>query len=262
MPLGWDISKGYVSNWLFIDKFGVNGTVGTSYEEVWSLATAYPWQSAAEIMQISSNSVEDDPDKGAGVKGTGAHEIEISGLDANYDAISETVTLNGTADVATSKSYLRINRMKATVCGTGRVNAGIVKAENNASNTIWAQTDAGVGQSLMAIWTVPRANELHLTDWWCAESGSQATDIGLFIRAPGTVTSWQNKRMIRMTSNSIVQPMTFPLIVPAGSDVAVRAQATGGSSVVTGGFSGFYHPTAPQGTSRKYDPQIVRSIQN
>jgi hypothetical protein len=242
MPITWDIADGSVTNFGFIDKFGVNGTVGTAYEEVWSLATAYPWQASAEILKISSSSVEDDPDKGAGVKGTGAHTIKIFGLDANFDTIDETITLNGTADVASTKSYLRIFRMQVVTAGTGRVNAGIVKAENNASDTIWAQIDAGVGQTLMAIWTVPKAQEFHMTHWWAAESGAQATDIGLFIRLPGTNTAWQNKRMIRMSSNSFTHVIDYPIVIQPGSDVAVRAQATGGSSVVTAGFNGFYHP--------------------
>ncbi|MHA2065273.1 MAG: hypothetical protein ACXABY_12930 [Candidatus Thorarchaeota archaeon] len=241
IPVTWDIADGSVTGFDFIDKFGVNGTVGTAYEEVWSLATAYPWQASAEVVKISSNSVEDDIDKGGSVAGTGAHTIEIFGLDADYEPISETITMNGTADVASSKSYLRINRMKVVTCGTGRVNAGIIKAENNVSDTIWAQIDASVGQTLMALWTVPANKQLHITHWWAGESGAQATDIGLFIRAIGSDTSWQNKRIIRLVSSTFSHVLDYPVIVTAGSDVAIRAQATGGSSVVTGGFNGFYH---------------------
>jgi hypothetical protein len=48
--------------------------------------------------------------------------------------------------------------------------------------------------------------------------------------------------MIRMASNSFTHVLDYPIIVQPESDVAVRAQATGGSSVVTAGFNGFYHP--------------------
>jgi hypothetical protein len=242
MPIGWDIADGQVEDFNFIDKFGCNGTTGTVYEECWSAAVPYPWQAAAEIMKVSSNSVEDDPDKGGGTPGTGAHEIEIQGLDINGNILTEVVVLNGTADVATANAYYRVFRMKITKAGTVRANVGLVKAENFASAVIWAQIDPLVGQTLMAIWTVPRGFSFHLTEWWVAESSAQSTDIGIFVRGPGSITSWNAKRLIRLKQTSLVHRFEYPLIIDSGSDVAIRAQATGGSSVVTGGFSGFYHP--------------------
>lgn len=58
--------------------------------------------------------------------GTGARTVFISGLDSNYDVISETVTLNGTSAVQTVRSYLRVNSFLIMSAGSGKTNAGSI----------------------------------------------------------------------------------------------------------------------------------------
>ena len=43
--------------------------------------------------------------------GTGARTVLIEGLDENYDIQSETVTMDGTTNVVTTNTYIRLFRM-------------------------------------------------------------------------------------------------------------------------------------------------------
>ena len=86
--------------------------------------------------------------------------ITITGLDANYLIISETLVLNGTTNVPTTKQYLRINSM-AVSSGSATNPSGVVTLSNGG--TVYAQINTAVyngvtssiGQTQMAVFTVP-----------------------------------------------------------------------------------------------------------
>ena len=75
--------------------------VGTSYDLYENAATVplYPYLAAASLLQVSSGSANDT------AAGTGARTVTIVGLDANYNVISETLTMNGVTPVQTVNSY-------------------------------------------------------------------------------------------------------------------------------------------------------------
>ena len=77
--------------------FGYNTAAGTSLRAMWYRSADYVFPSAAQIMQVKSTDAAD------------TMNLLIQGLDANYDRISETVTLAGTSVVSTTKEFLRIN---------------------------------------------------------------------------------------------------------------------------------------------------------
>ena len=60
--------------------------------------------SAATVLKVSSSSTADDEGS------TGAETVELFGLDADYNEINETVTLDGQTAVNTTKEYLRIKK--------------------------------------------------------------------------------------------------------------------------------------------------------
>jgi hypothetical protein len=85
-----------------------------------------------------------------------AVKITVNGLDANYNSISESVTLNGTTGVNTINSYLRINSL---ITNTGNA-VGTITAKNGG--TTYAQINIGFGRSLMSIYTVPNGYDFWL----------------------------------------------------------------------------------------------------
>ena len=118
----WQIlsASGHVPQFSGIHKFGYQGAVSTVEIPVWDLAQAYVWPDTAKVMTVSSGDTSDT------AAGTGARTVEIHGLDSEWSAISETVSLNGQTAVSTTNAYLRVNRGIVRSAGASAINAGIV----------------------------------------------------------------------------------------------------------------------------------------
>jgi hypothetical protein len=98
--------------------FGYNPDVDTSRVTVWPYTGILPLPAAALQMKVSSSSVDDT------ANGTGARTVFVAGLDANYNEISEIVTLNGQTAVLTTQSFLHINNAYVATAGSGLSAAG------------------------------------------------------------------------------------------------------------------------------------------
>lgn len=173
--------------------------------------------------------------------GTGAHTVFIEGLGPDYLEITETVYLNGTVAVPTTKEFLRINRMYVVIAGSGDVNAGVITATAVTDATVSAQISIGVNQTLQAIYTVPADADLMLNSYYFSIGKFIATEIdgSLLIREFGEV--FQTKHTIGGNSVGTTNPthnFTPKLLVHAKSDIKLRASVTTNNSVVYGGFDG------------------------
>jgi hypothetical protein len=69
-------------------------------------------------MTVSSTSADDT------AAGTGARTVVVQGLDANYNEVTETVTMNGQTAVTMSASLLRVNYAYVATAGSGNSAAG------------------------------------------------------------------------------------------------------------------------------------------
>ena len=112
-PFDLQVSRGQVAYHETQFKFGFNPDIDDSLETIWAEGGLYSYLSAASVLKISSSSTDDAS------AGTGARTITISGLDANYDEISESITLNGQTAVNTTQSFLRVFRLTVDTAGTG-----------------------------------------------------------------------------------------------------------------------------------------------
>ncbi|MDB4437369.1 hypothetical protein N9163_00810 [bacterium] len=139
-----DVAKGNIYNTTAVNVFGFNRSVGTSFETVWNDGGNYVYPSSALVMSVVSTSAADTMD------------VLISGLDMNYNAISETVTLTGTSAVTTSAAFFRIN---SAVILAGS-NVGDISISNGG--TKYAFIEALLGTTQSAIYTVPAGHNLYL----------------------------------------------------------------------------------------------------
>jgi hypothetical protein len=132
------ISAGLVDGYEHINKFGYSSNIsgGSSYNTIWSQNNVYSYATNPTVVAV------------AGTSDVGA-TVEIQGLDADFNQIVETVTVPS----STTAEYIRVFRMKLVEPATGTTNVGDITATFDGA--IRAQIDAGAGQTLMALYTIP-----------------------------------------------------------------------------------------------------------
>lgn len=150
-PFELQVGRGYITNHQIVEIFGYSTSVGsTALGPLWEGLTSsggnYVYPGSAVQMTIVSTSASD----------TSALSIVINGLDINFNPLQETIALNGTTNVTSVNSYYRIN---SVVCTNG-LNVGAISLKN--SSTLYAQINAGIGQTQMSIYTVPAGYTYYL----------------------------------------------------------------------------------------------------
>ncbi len=223
-------------------KFGFNSDVDDSLETVWAQGGLYSYLASASVLKVSSSSTADTS------AGTGARTVEISGLDTNYDEISETVTLNGQTAVNTTNEFLRINRMVVRSAGSGGQNAGVIYAGTGTVTTgvpanKYATIAIGDNQTVMALWTVPRGYTAYLlqTDITVATTqNNKYCTVHLVSRPNGEV--FQIKDKFVKAESSVHQAYTIPLKFEEKTDIEVRAigDSAGADIAISAGLDFIY----------------------
>lgn len=231
-PFELQIARGQISFHKTNFKFGFNPDIDNALETIWSQGGLYSYLSSASVLKISSSSTDDTS------AGTGARTVQISGLDANYDEITETITLNGQTAVDTTNEYIRVNRAKVLTAGTGGQNAGVIYA---GTGTVTSGVPAnkyttiaiGDNQTLMALWTVPRGYTAYLYQTnvtaACTTSNKLLTTT-IVARPFDSVFQVKDKFGIQIDGGSIVQKYNFPLKFEEKTDIEVRAISDAGSA--------------------------------
>lgn len=217
-----------------INKFGNNPDIDANvYEDIWDAGGTYVFPTEARIHDITSTDTNDTSG------GTGARTINIQGLDANYNEIEEDVTLNGTTNVPTTKSFLRIHRMKVTSAGSGGEAVGNITATAQTDATVSAQITNRRNQTLMAIYTVPAGKTGYITNIFSSvgRKATTALEVELYVRPFGEV--FQIKMLLSGHSqgSSHIQHMNNPYIkITEKSDIKLKATVTTNNSNISGGF--------------------------
>lgn len=222
-PFELQVSRGQIAYHKTNFKFGFNPDVDDSLETVWAQGGLYSYLAAASVLKVSSSSTNDAS------AGTGARTVTLDGLDANYDEISEDVTLNGQTAVNTTQEFLRINRMTVNTAGSGGQNAGVIYAGTGTVTSgvpanKYATIAIGDNQTLMALWTVPKGYTAFLTqiDITVATAQNNKYCTAVLVSRPfGGV--FQVKDKVVKSESSHNQSYTFPLQFDEKTDLEVRA---------------------------------------
>lgn len=213
---GLALQKGEINKFSAINKFGYNGAVGTSFELV-SVASAnitYP-TSAGAVTVVSASTADDSA-------GTGARTVLIEGLDENYDLQSETVTMDGTTNVVTTNTYIRLFRMSVQTAGSGGKNAGNITATIGGNEQVRISTDFE-NQSLVAVYTIPNNYKGYITRMQFSAGKENKTGMGaLFVRPTSGV--FQVKNIVECYRNNMIVDLPNPIVVEGKTDIELRAK--------------------------------------
>lgn len=151
-PFDLQVARNQIDGHAGLEIFGYSPNIAnTAQGPMWEGQTQSgglytPPSSAAQLVLVSSSATDDT-----------TRSVIINGLDANFAPITETIALNGTTNVTTTQSFLRINSMyMASSTNTGTITAKI-------SSTTYAQINPGIGQTQMSIYTVPAGYTFYLS---------------------------------------------------------------------------------------------------
>ena len=145
-PFELQVARGLIDGHSLVNIFGYQPLIDGTSICIWENPTPYVYSSIPEILTVVSTSAAD----------VGVTKF-ISGLDANYNVISETLVVDGLTPVLTQNAYLRVNNVRTTV--------------GNAIGTVtfigggitYAKILPGVGQTQMSQYTVPAGYTFYLT---------------------------------------------------------------------------------------------------
>lgn len=248
------VAEGDISGHNAINKLGYNAAVGTSEEDVWFGSSVYTFPAAAQQMELVSTSVEDDPLKADLSVGTGIHTVIIYYLDNTYTARTEQVQLNGTGVVTTAaNNILRVNDIRAWVCGTGYKAAGTISIRNLADTPVYRYIGTGYTRSRCSIYTVPLTKTLYIMNWFVGVGGlNAANNARVTLKATynelgsnyttGTVLGagfFMPMAEVLLPNGNVQREFTIPIMIPATCDVKVSAYSDAGSSFVGTSYRGW-----------------------
>lgn len=232
---GLSIAQEIVSGLSFIHKFGNAPDFDTTDGEVsvwggaedgtaWELMK-YVYSTTADIDSISSSAIGDN------------QEIVISGLDANYQLVTQPVTLNGRNRVALTTSLIRVFRAynNGSTVITGHViiyvNTALTAGVPTDKTKIRAVVDPLNQQTTMAIYTVPAGYTGYMRDWYASTAGaSKNSDYIIRVISRDFGKIFRAKHVSAISDNAISSYQhlyTEPEKFLEKTDIEIRAQSTG-----------------------------------
>ena len=229
-PFDQMISGGYITGHSSNHKFGATpamsiNTTGT----VWDLNdTLYPW-SALDTPAVVNVERNDAGDNGL--------VVYIQGLDANYNYQEETITITG-ADQLGTKLWRRVNRAFIE-SGTAAKNIADIDIEAGAAGgTTVARITAGLGQTLMCVYTIPAGYTGYLYQGtMTVQSSGDATGF-MFVRrnTVGTAFRVGHTFEVQGDGGQYRYDFAFPIPIEEKSDIDVRATVRSNNSRVSAAF--------------------------
>lgn len=219
------IAAGRIPGATVKDKFGFDPNVNTSFEPIWSESSPHIFRSTAAAMTISSDSADDTS------AGSGAKTIVIEGVDGDFNAVIETVTLNGTTGVAIPTNLMIVDRMYIATVGSGFINAGNIYVGTGAITSgkpavVECLIDAGAGQSLVGWDVVPAGFTAYATNLTFTASRFANTNIDTRIRTKANGGPWRTRQYYVLFQSTLPKTNQIPRIYEEKTIIVSEAKGS------------------------------------
>lgn len=206
-----NIARGLVKDATPVHILGYNPDIdtGTDPETIWSYGGVYPWTtlSVANNIHIVSSNTND------------VATLTIYGLDDNYEEISESITMNGTTPVVTTKKYLRIN--DAVYNDTVPNDGDILFRYANTSGVVVDEIRAGYGQNTTGIYTIPDGKTGYLL--FGDASCNLNKELTIVFRIKLHDSSFRVAHIAELSNGGYSYKFPVPSQIPAKTDLEVYA---------------------------------------
>ena len=234
-PFELQVSRNQIPYHKRIFKFGFNPDINGIEETVWDVGGIYVYPSSAIAMTATTTAGTASDDNGV--------LVTIEGLDADYNEVSEEVTLAGAGTATTIQTFLRVYR--AFVSGSQEP-TGTINIANGG--TTYARITLGENQTLMALWTVPAGYTAYVNHINIASGTTNVNQyiIGRFLsREINKVFRTQLKQTIGRSgfADFVIE---YPLPFEEKTDVEVRAVSSGTNNLVSADFEILYIKNNPE----------------
>lgn len=234
-----DVAAGRATGYSTVTKFGRKTNI-TSGSDVPIAPFTPTYLTTASTLRVQAGGNAADT-----AAGTGAREVNITGLDANYNLVTETLaTAGASASSATTNSFLRVQSVNCGAVGSGGINAGDITIEAVTGASTQALIPAGFGQTVQMLYTVPAGKtayvkglRLSLVDQQGAGTTQHLAHFKGWIRLYDTgstnnYASWRGVFDYGLDtdgSSDVVIDSEVPVALPAKTDVyiSVRTHSNG-----------------------------------
>jgi len=236
-----EVAKGNIAGHSLVNKFGFNDSVGSTLQPVTDGAV-YQTPTTAQSLEVVSSSANDTS------AGSGARTLEIQGLDASFAAQTVTVSMNGTAAVAVTGTWMRVFRMRVLTSGTYATqsvgsHAGTLTLRGASAGATWATigltaSSFPVGQTEIGCYTIPSGYTGYLLSKHISIESTKVPNILWFRRenADDVAAPFDAMRLFERhygsASEITYKPPAPAITLPAKTDIGAMAYiATGSASV-------------------------------
>lgn len=231
-PFHLQVSRGQVTMHEPIHIWGYSSLIDGTLLPIWDVNQAKVYLTTAAIMEISSSSADDT------AAGTGARTVLVSGLDANYEPISETVTLNGRTAVNTIKSYLRVLSITALTAGSGGGNAGVIYAGTGVVTAgvpavVHEIVPIGMNKSQTGAYTVPAGYTAYFVRGGMTSATTGAGAVTARLAASNQGSPFAAAALTMVSNAQVDYEFEYPLKFPEKTDIEARGISPASTHTVT-----------------------------
>lgn len=235
IPPEFEISRNTIVGVSKNNKIGRNGNVSNaaSYQapqfitEQGGFYTGFPIN-VLEKVRIVSTDVNDTS------AGSGAREVRVIGIDADWNILSEDIPLNGTTAVESANNFRRIHTMFVIESGSSTVaNIGTITVNHFPTTAnVFATILPYVGSSNYAVYTVPENFVGIIRDIKVEIKRSQSAQIegSLWVRQDGASPRFQRPFSASNDSPHFDDPYGG-LSFPAKTDIALVVNSSSANSI-------------------------------
>ena len=211
---GIRIANGQTNGVSHINKFGFNPALSGSYETIHDAGGVYSY-----IATPGTASVAGASDSGA--------VIEVQGLDANYNQVTEDITVGATG----STVFSRVFRARVKSLSSGTTNQGNITV--TVDSAVRATILTGNGQTLMALYTIPANKKGYLKYFQGSVEKNQDVIFKIFTRNIDD-GAFNLKGQFGTFGTPVTYDYQIPLEFDEKTDIEIQAKAgatTGGGAI-------------------------------
>lgn len=204
----FSIAQGQIGGYSLVHVTGYNTDVDAGADEtVWNAGGLYPWSvwDTTRVLTVVSTSALDQG------------SVVVSGLDANYNPITEEINCAG---LTPTTGAVQFKRLFTSVYKNGAANnAGAITITANG-NTV-GLIEIGIGQTLNGIYTVPAGHTAYIVAGDFSIQKGEDAQVRFFIRPFG-----QNFRIAHIGEcfeTTYRYDFPVPVAMPEKTDLDVHA---------------------------------------